>query len=63
MVDRTTVCDCVKDTTFPASVESILQSAREHHCSMEALVRLTHIPAKRYDSASDVVDQATSSTR
>jgi Protein of unknown function (DUF2795) len=60
MADESKLRECVKDSTFPASIESILRSAREHHCSMSELVELTHLPARQYGSADDVVSQVTS---
>ena len=60
MVDETRLRQCVGDSSFPASVESILESARQHHCSMDALAELTHLPARRYDSANEVIGQVLS---
>jgi hypothetical protein len=62
MVDETRVRDCVKDGSYPASVESILDSARRHHCSMDALAELAHLPARRYGSADEVIGQVMSSS-
>jgi hypothetical protein len=60
MVDESKLRDCVKDSRYPASIDSILQSAREHHCSMSELVELTHLPLRRYGSADEVVSQVKS---
>jgi hypothetical protein len=60
MVEETKVRDCVKDTSYPAGVENILRSARQHHCSMEALVELAHLPARQYGSADEVISQVSS---
>ena len=61
MVDESKMRDCVKDSSFPASIESILESARQHHCSMDALAELTHLSPKRYGSADEVIGEVTSS--
>ena len=60
MADESKVRACVKDAPYPASIESILESARQHHCSMDALVELTHLPSRRYSSADEVISQVSS---
>jgi hypothetical protein len=60
MVDDSKLRDCVRDTSFPASFETILRSAREHHCPMGELVKLTSLSARQYSSVDDVVSQVTS---
>ena len=60
MADESKVRACVKDAAYPASIESILQSARQHHCSMDALVELTHLPARRYGSSDEVISHVSS---
>jgi hypothetical protein len=61
MVEGSKIRGCVRDSSFPASVESILESARQHHCSMDAMAELTHLPARRYGAADEVVSEVTSS--